>query len=157
VLNQTYQTFDVIILDDCSTDSSRDVIERFRNSPRISNILYNEKNSGSPFRQWQKGISLARGDWIWIAESDDSADAQFLEKLIDLLRDQQNVGLIYCDSYIVDAQGIRGNFADIKNRKFNTNRWSHKYRNNGVDEIENFLLLESTINNTSAVLWCIRI
>src|SRR5690349_21422462 len=105
VLNQTYTNFEVIILDDCSTDSSRDVIERFRNDSHISHIVFNETNTGSPFLQWQKGIALAKGEWIWIAESDDSADKHFLEKFVNALQGQQNIGLIYCDSNIVDDNG----------------------------------------------------
>lgn len=73
VLNQTYSDYEVIILDDCSTDNSREIIESYRNHPKISHIVYNEKNSGSTFIQWEKGFELARGEYIWIAESDDVA------------------------------------------------------------------------------------
>ncbi len=153
VLNQTYINFEVIILDDCSTDNSWEVIEKFRSHPQVSQIVFNETNTGSPFLQWQKGIALAKGEWIWIAESDDSADKRFLEKFFSALSGKKNIGLIYCDSNILDEHGVRGNFAEIKNKKFNTDRWSHNYRNSGLDEIENFLLPEGTINNTSAVLF----
>ena len=153
VLDQTFKDFELIILDDCSTDNSMDVIHQYCNNPHITTIITNEKNSGSPFKQWQKGITLAKGEWIWIAESDDSADKQFLEKFDSALEGQQNIGLIYCDSKIVDEQGERGNFAEIKNKKFNTDRWCRDYRNKGLDEIENFLLPAGTINNTSAVLF----
>lgn len=73
VLNQTYGDFEVIILDDCSSDNSRDIIETYRHHPRVSHIVYNEKNSGSTFIQWDKGFELAQGEYIWIAESDDEA------------------------------------------------------------------------------------
>ena len=153
VLDQTFKDFELIILDDCSTDNSTEVIHQFSNHPLVSAIVINDTNSGSPFKQWQKGISLAKGEWIWIAESDDSADKQFLEKFFSALSgNKKNIGLIYCDSNILDEHGVRGNFAEIKNKKFNTDRWSHNYRNSGLDEIENFLLPEGTINNTSAVL-----
>lgn len=86
VLNQTYRDFEVIILDDCSSDNgaSRAVIETYRGNPHISHIVYNEKNSGSTFKQWQKGFSLAKGDIIWIAESDDWCELNFLETLMPL-------------------------------------------------------------------------
>lgn len=42
--------------------------------------MVNDYNSGSPFKQWQKGIELARGKYIWIAESDDYADFSFWPK-----------------------------------------------------------------------------
>lgn len=50
VLNQTYDNFEVIILDDKSTDNSKEVIEVYRSHPRISQIVYNEENSGSTFK-----------------------------------------------------------------------------------------------------------
>src|SRR5476649_961009 len=80
VLNQTYKNIEVIILDDNSTDSSRQVIERYRADTQIKHIVYNHTNSGSPFIQWKKGIDLAKGKYIWMAESDDYSDLTFLEK-----------------------------------------------------------------------------
>jgi len=74
VLNQTYQNFEVIILDDHSSDNSRDIIETFRQNEKVTHIVYNQINSGSPFIQWVKGIELAIGKYIWIAESDDYSD-----------------------------------------------------------------------------------
>src|SRR5690348_15535502 len=65
VLNQTYRDFDVIILDDCSTDGSKEVIEKYRNHPAVKTIVYNDVNSGNPFLQWKKGLDLAGGEWIW--------------------------------------------------------------------------------------------
>ena len=74
ILNQSFQDFELILLDDCSTDNSREVLECYRNNPHVSHIVFNEQNSGSPFIQWMKGIELARGEYIWIAEADDLAD-----------------------------------------------------------------------------------
>ena len=82
VLNQSLSVYEVIILDDCSTDKSLDVINEYINHPLVRHVIINEKNSGSPFLQWQKGIDLAKGDWIWIAESDDYADINFLLKMM---------------------------------------------------------------------------
>lgn len=83
ILNQTYQDFELIILDDCSPDNSRDIIELYQKNPHISHIVYNETNSGSTFKQWKKGFRLAKGDYIWIAESDDYAEPTFLEKVME--------------------------------------------------------------------------
>lgn len=92
VLNQTYTNFEVIILDDCSPDNgaSKEVIERYRSNPHISQIVYNEQNSGSPFKQWNKGFGLAKGEFIWIAESDDSCDEVLLESLVGRLMENSN-------------------------------------------------------------------
>ncbi len=67
ILGQTYTDLELILLDDCSTDDSREVMEQYRQHPKVSHIIYNEKNGGIPFRQWDKGIELARGEWVWVA------------------------------------------------------------------------------------------
>lgn len=105
VLNQTYQNLELIILDDCSNDNSCDIINEYRNHPKITHIEFNKKNTGSPFLQWQKGIHLAKGKWIWLAESDDSADINFLEKVIKENKNNEEVSLFFCKSSVIDATG----------------------------------------------------
>ena len=88
ILSQTYPLIDIIVLDDCSTDNSRQVIEDYlvRHPDRIK-AVYNDANSGSVFRQWQKGHELATGDLVWICESDDFCAPSFVERLIGHFRD----------------------------------------------------------------------
>lgn len=100
VLNQTYQHIEVILLDDCSTDNSRDIIETYRNHPKINIIVYNDKNSGSTFLQWEKGIELAKGEWIWIAESDDWCENSLLQELINGARNHSGCTLSFCQSIV---------------------------------------------------------
>lgn len=100
IFSQTYQDFEVILLDDCSTDDSRQVLERYRHHPKVSRVIYNETNSGSPYKQWYNGISYAKGDLAWIAESDDWCDERFLEALVPHFKDQE-VALAFADSLYV--------------------------------------------------------
>jgi len=79
ILNQSYHDYEVIIMDDCSTDNSAEIIEKYRNHPNVANIIYNTSNSGSTFHQWNKGVDVAKGKYIWIAESDDIAEYTFLQ------------------------------------------------------------------------------
>ena len=69
--------------------------------------MYNEQNSGSTFKQWNKGISLASGEYVWIAESDDVAELTFLERMVDCLVDHPDAGLAYCQSCHIDQEGRR--------------------------------------------------
>lgn len=101
ILDQTYQDFELIILDDCSPDNSREVIETYRGNPHISHIVYNETNSGSTFKQWKKGVELAQGEYIWIAESDDYADISFLEKTMESMQ-KYNSAFSFSQTTIVD-------------------------------------------------------
>ena len=105
VLTQTYNNFELIILDDNSTDNSVDVINKYRNNPRITNIVINEKNSGSTFIQWNKGFQLAKGEIIWIAESDDFCEPDFLERLIDAYNAHPDSVVVYSGSQYVDSEG----------------------------------------------------
>lgn len=105
ILGQSFQDFELILLDDCSTDDSRNVMERYRGNPHVSHIVYNEVNGGSPFKQWDKGIELSQGEWIWIAESDDWAEPQFLERLMSEVKNVPDCSLAYANTWWVDDQG----------------------------------------------------
>ena len=85
IFNQTHQNFEVILLDDCSTDGSLKILEPYKRHPTVSHFIVNTQNSGSPFKQWQKGLKLAKGHYVWIAESDDFCDLNFLETQLKCL------------------------------------------------------------------------
>jgi glycosyltransferase involved in cell wall biosynthesis len=148
VLNQTYQNFELIILDDFSKDNSKHIIEKYRNHPKVSNIIYNESNSGSPFKQWKKGVDLAKGEFIWIAESDDYADIFFLEELIEKALKNPSSGIIYCESYSVNRDdeiiGVWNNNRDLL--------WENDFEKGGMEMISKYLIYANVIPNASAVL-----
>lgn len=105
IFNQTFQDFELIILDDCSTDNSKEIIEEYRSKPQVRHIVYNETNSGSPFKQWAKGFELAQGEYIWIAESDDWAEPNFLEDLSSALQANPKLALAFSNSVWFSEQG----------------------------------------------------
>jgi glycosyltransferase involved in cell wall biosynthesis len=144
VLNQTFRDFEVILLDDCSTDNSREIIESYRGHEKISQIEYNEVNSGSTFIQWKKGLDLAQGDWIWIAESDDVASNEFLSNAIENTSRYQHVVLYFCDSYLINQNNdlIKSNFFSEKK----------SFYQNGRDFLRFKLVKSNVIQNASATL-----
>ena len=86
IFAQTYPCYEVILLDDASTDGSAELLASYARDPRVSHWVTNERNSGSAFRQWRRGVERARGEWVWIAESDDYCLPGFLESLVGLAR-----------------------------------------------------------------------
>lgn len=151
ILNQTFRDFELIILDDCSTDNSREIIESYRNSFDSIKMVFNSQNSGSAFKQWDMGISLAIGDYIWIAESDDYSDPRFLEECVARML-ENNIGLVFSHSLeINEATGSRSlSFSD--SIRFG-NDFQNSYFNTGRSEIQKRLVYENTIPNASGVLF----
>jgi len=155
VLSQTYSHFELIILDDASTDNSREIIEHYRSRPNISAIVYNEKNSGSPFRQWTQGISLSKGEWIWIAESDDEAHPDFLKIACQTILKHPATVLFYCNSVYENSSadaGLPETTKALCYDLFHSTRWNYDYVANGKDEINFYLSKHNTIVNASSVL-----
>ena len=152
VFNQTYTNFEVIILDDYSTDYSKNILELYKDNQKVSKIIFNKSNSGSPFKQWQKGIIEAKGNYIWIAESDDFCDSNFLAVAVSELENSRS-DLFYCSSIRVDEND---NIIDEFEWWYNdlgSNRWKSSYVNNTNDEIKSFLIKKNIIVNASAVVF----
>ncbi len=111
VLRQTYQDFELVLLDDCSTDDSRAVLSQYASDPRVR-LELNEVNSGSTFRQWNKGVRLAKGEYIWLAESDDYSDEKFLECLVAALDSDEEIAFAYCRSSGVGEDDRTNDYID---------------------------------------------
>ena len=103
LLQQTWQDFDIILMDDCSTDNSRSILEQYRQHPRVKQLVYNTQNSGSPMAQWFKGIALAETEWVYIAESDDTCHPRLFEDLAPRLQ-QPNLVLALTEVQYINEQ-----------------------------------------------------
>ncbi len=153
ILAQTFQDFELLILDNASTDNSREVIESYTSHQNVR-AAFNAENNGSPFKQWNLGLSQAKGEYVWFAESDDYADHALLESLVDRLDRNPNAGLAVCQSWTVDQDSqLLENYGDLLERQNCSNHWRQDYVNSGHDECKNYLFWHNTIPNASAVLW----
>jgi glycosyltransferase involved in cell wall biosynthesis len=154
VLNQTFQDFEVILLDDKSTDNSIVVLEQYAKHPKVSCCIFNEINSGNTFVQWNKGISLAKGEFIWIAESDDFCELNFLEEVIKPLLDDKEMVLSYCQSNKVDENNnMTGNWISYTQSLDSKNMFLGNFTMEGNLFIEQFLINRNVIPNASAVIF----
>ena len=156
VLNQTYQDFEVIIIDDASSDNSIDIISGYLADKRIRTV-FRKKNSGNLFKNWNLGVKQARGEYIWIAESDDYADTRFLEVLVSRLEQNPSAGLCYCQSLKVDETNNVIGSMQAYTDDLDPDRWKKSFMNNGRDECSRYLIYKNTIPNASAVLFRKRI
>jgi glycosyltransferase involved in cell wall biosynthesis len=152
VLGQTYQDFEVIVLDDGSTDESRSILSSYAGDPRVR-IELNERNSGSTFKQWNKGVRLARGEYVWIAESDDYADKRLLERLVGILEEEPAVALVYCRSWRISEDGLQDGFADFYLADVDPQRWTADFRADGPEECRKYFVHANSIPNASSVVF----
>jgi glycosyltransferase involved in cell wall biosynthesis len=153
IISQTLAPHEIIFLDDASTDASVRVAERILRSCNINwRTIRNSTNSNSVFAQWRKGVELADGELIWIAEADDWADRHFLETVARPLSNP-SVVISMSESCQVDASGsvLAYNYlnyvADISSEK-----WTKSFVAAGDAELRASLAIKNTIPNVSATI-----
>ena len=158
IVKQTYPIYELIILDDASTDGSAEVIEKKlaevkAKYPELKvQFVRNEENSGKAMAAWKKGWELATGDYIWIAEADDLSGRKFLEEVMEGFRDPEVV-LSYTESAIINSVGlmIAPNFRWSRDKE-KTGHYKTDYTKGGRTEIEEIMAVRCTIPNVSAVV-----
>ena len=99
VLAQTFQNFEVIVVDDCSTDSSVEVVESY--VPKFDGRLklYSmEKNSGYASYPRNKGLEISQGDYIYFFDPDDTITPTALEELYTAAK-KFNADVVHCEKY----------------------------------------------------------
>lgn len=156
ILNQTVKISEIILLDDCSKDQSIQVLDTLEKciSPYIPvKKIYNKKNSGTPFAQWQKGMDFATGDYVWICEADDYCHKKMLKDLIKPIQKNPDIVISYCDTAMIDTTGNMI-MSSIKKEidQQNSKHWNQNYVIDGLEEIQKYAYLNCTIANVSSAL-----
>lgn len=105
ILNQTFKNYEIIFINDKSTDNTLDILQEYKNNSDADiKILENEYNSGPSFTR-NKGLSVATGNYIAFIDSDDYIEPQYLEVLYQLIK-QYNTEISMCSSKHVDKNGV---------------------------------------------------
>ena len=155
IVNQTYPIYEIIFLDDCSSDNSLEIAKGFLNNCGLDNItvVKNKVNSGSVFNQWSKGMALAKGDFVWIAEADDLAENELLAQVMKGFVDDEVV-LSYCQSQQIDEKDLITeetylSYTDDISRE----KWLQDYTRDGKEELSDTFVVKNTMPNVSAVVF----
>lgn len=103
VQNQSYQLYEHIIVDDCSTDGTREIVSEYSmTDPRIK-LMKLEQNSGAGVAR-NSGIEIAKGRYVAFLDSDDFWHSEKLEKQISILKTGE-YAIVYSQYYVVDEEG----------------------------------------------------
>jgi len=152
ILEQTYRNIEVILLDDCSTDNSLEVMQPYRQKDkRITAFICSPANTGSPYPQWKKGIKQAKGKYIWIAEADDAADKTLLEKAVRELELSSRLVFVQVDSRLIDDTGKTLNL-DLDHWKRRRIIPNSRSAYNGPEFVQKHMYWKNRIYNASGVV-----
>lgn len=135
ILNQTYKNFELLIIDDGSTDSSIDIINSY-DDDRIK-LFRNEKNMGLPYTR-NKGLELSKGEYIAFMDSDDISKGDRLEIQVKFLDNHK------------DFQVVSSSCESLINNKIS--KPSKKIMNTEYIEINNRLIFYCCINNPTVMI-----
>lgn len=101
ILVQTYPNLEVVIVDDCSSDGTIDILNHYKNKYPIIKLYQNEENLGF-IRNFEKAISLTSGELIACSDQDDIWISNKIEKMVNQM---ESSVLIYSDSAYIDKNG----------------------------------------------------
>jgi len=141
IINQTYRNFELIIIDDCSTDDSINIIKRFQKKDSRIKLFQLNQNSGRPAIPRNYGIKYANGDYIAFIDSDDIWHKQKLEIQLSIMK--KNGVSFSCTSL--------KNFKNIKDiEKIYLKKFNEKI---SIEYLSfNKLLKKNTIPNSSVII-----
>ncbi|PNQ73662.1 hypothetical protein C1T31_04810 [Hanstruepera neustonica] len=113
LINQTYNNLDIIVVDDASTDNTKEIVNTFAKEYKNITTQYYEKNVGY-IKNFERGMSLAKGSLIATCDQDDWWDPTKIEKLVNNIGDHD---IIYCDSGFTNQylETSGNSFSKIKN------------------------------------------
>jgi len=154
ILNQSYDDYEIIFLDDASQDNSLELVNK-KYRKYIHKLKVNQSNSGNPFIQWNRGVKLAEGSYLWIAEADDTCEPTFLEASVNILEKNPSIGLAYCLSVPINVDGkvIDSQFYQSYVQDLDSSRWLEDFFADGRHEVRQYLGCKNTITNVSGVLF----
>lgn len=153
ILEQTVPPAEIIFLDDASTDNSVEVARGLLEGCDIPwRIEVNTANSGNVFRQWLKGLELASNDLIWVAETDDSADRDFLRNLLPSFRDE-GVSGAYGHIQCVEPDGTRRADLDQYYQGFRHHSWNKSSVTTAAQSFEFDFSVRNVVPNASGFVF----
>lgn len=103
VVNQTYDNLEIIVTDDCSNDSSFEIISNYRTDDRFI-INQNSKNLGIT-KNFNVGLSLSNGKYVVFTGGDDLFERDKIKIQVEFMLNNKNLKISYHNAYLIDENG----------------------------------------------------
>lgn len=150
LLNQTYQELEILVIDDCSTDNSVEILRQYESHPKVK-LVVREQNGG-----WvavnNQGVEMSSGEFIIFAQCDDDCDLHMIERLVGAMKTYPTAGIAFSRSLLTDKHDrVLGNDFMIREQSFR-DRCASDTLITGA-EMSRFLLHSCVIPNLSAALF----
>lgn len=100
---QSYQDFNVIIVDDCSTDTTKCVIEQYQKKSKLDIVLMENQVNSGPAASRNRGIQKSDAEYVTFCDSDDWYEQDFLEKMITAL-EHNKADIAFCGYRVVNEK-----------------------------------------------------
>lgn len=100
ILGQTYQDFELLLIDDGSTDSSSSMCENYASHDSRVRVFHKQNEGVSRARNY--GLELAKGEWIWFVDSDDYAELDALQRFVNVLKVNPDID-IYKFGFVIEG------------------------------------------------------
>ncbi len=104
ILGQSFTDFELIVVNDCSTDNTLEIVQQYAHKDKRIVVVNNEVNKRLP-ASLNEGFKRARGDYYTWTSDDNAYMENAIKCMHDELEAKPNVGLVYCDTRLIDAEG----------------------------------------------------
>lgn len=143
ILNQTFEDFEIVLVDGASTDNTLEILEEYKDEPRLRWISEPDNDSNEGF---YKALMMTRGEYVMCCSvSDGYLSRNWFQKCVDVLDNDIEVSLVYGTTQIMHEDGSLGNV--------NFQEWFRKPPPNKMDFLPYWL---STFSFIPELTYCVR-
>lgn len=121
VINQTYFNWELLVIDDCSTDNSLEIVRKYEEIDKRIKVIRNERNLGT-HGNWNKGLNYCSHEYFIKLDADDIWHPTFLERSVNVIEEHPKVGIVFTRVINIDEESRILNETELPLPEFAKNK-----------------------------------